>query len=206
MLAGKNGLARTSPTPGFTKLINFFTMNKTWRLVDLPGYGFAEGARKDSARFNQAVSHYLKRRTSLCLVFALIDAGLEPQEIDLDFVEWLARNAVPFVLIFTKTDKEPPAAVQANIAAFTARIAGWFEQLPAIFTCSAMLGQGRSELLGVIGATLDAIPAEPEPAPSAAPPPPPPEVEPPFSLKIRAGYARETSPREKKRSKDARPW
>ncbi len=160
LLAGKDGLARVSPTPGFTKLINIFTMNKTWRLVDLPGYGFAEGAKKDSARFNQAVSHYLKRRTNLCLVFALIDSELAPQEIDIEFVEWLARNTVPFVLVFTKTDKAPPATVQANIAAFTARIAGWFEQLPAIFTCSATAEQGRQELLGVIDEAMTAIQAE----------------------------------------------
>jgi GTP-binding protein len=160
MLAGEQGLARVSPTPGFTKLINLFTMNKTWRLVDLPGYGFAEGAKKNSARFNHAVSHYLKQRTNLCLVFALIDSGLEPQDLDLEFVEWLARNAIPFVLVFTKTDKVAPANVQANIAAFTARIAGWFEQLPAIFTCSATAQQGRQELLGVIGESVTAIQAE----------------------------------------------
>jgi len=160
MLAGKGILARVSPTPGFTKLINFFTMNKTWRLVDLPGYGFAEGAKKDSARFNKAVARYLKHRTNLCLVFALIDSGLEPQDIDLEFVEWLARNAVPFVLVFTKADKVTPATVQANIAAFTARIAGWFEQLPAIFTCSATTEQGRQELLGVIDQAMTAIQAE----------------------------------------------
>ena len=83
-------------------------MNKTWRLVDLPGYGFADGAKKDSARFNQAVARYLKHRPNLCCVFALIDSGLAPQEIDLEFVEWLARNAVPFVLVFTKTDRGTP--------------------------------------------------------------------------------------------------
>jgi GTP-binding protein len=160
LLAGKDGLARVSPTPGFTKLINIFTMNKTWRLVDLPGYGFAEGAKKDSARFNHAVSRYLRQRTNLCLVFALIDSGLEPQEMDLEFVEWLARNAVPFVLVFTKTDKVTPAMVQANIAAFKARISAWFEQLPAIFTCSATTQQGRRELLGVIDQSMAAIQAE----------------------------------------------
>ena len=159
-LAGKDGLARSSPTPGFTKLINIFTMNKTWRLVDLPGYGFAAGAKKDSSRFNHAVSQYLKQRTNLCMVFALIDSGLEPQEIDLEFVEWLARNAVPFVLVFTKTDKVTPAEVQANVAAFTARIAGWFEQLPAMFNCSATAAQGRQELLGVIDESMTAIEAE----------------------------------------------
>jgi GTP-binding protein len=204
MLAGKDGLARTSPTPGFTKLINFFTVNKTWRLVDLPGYGFAEGAKKDSARFNAAVSHYLKRRTSLCLVFALIDSGLEPQEMDVDFIEWLARNAVPFVLVFTKTDKELSTVVEANIAAFTARIAGWFEHLPAVFNCSATLGQGRGDLLGVIGATLAAIPAEPEPTLPTAPLAP--EIEPPFNMQVRAGNAREKIPMEKKNLKGARPW
>ena len=76
MLAGEQGLARVSPTPGFTKLINIFTMNKCWRLVDLPGYGFADGARKDRVKFNQAVFNYLKHRTNLCSVFALIESGL----------------------------------------------------------------------------------------------------------------------------------
>jgi GTP-binding protein len=160
LLAGADGLARVSPTPGFTKLINFFTVNRTWRLVDLPGYGFAEGAKKDSARFNKAVARYLKHRTNLCLVFALMDSGLAPQEMDLEFVEWLARNAVPFVLVFTKTDKETPPTVQANIAAFMESISAWFEQPPAYFTCSAAKAQGRPELLGVIDEALSAIQAE----------------------------------------------
>src|SRR5258707_15623277 len=102
MLAGERGLARVSTTPGFTKLINIFTINKCWRLVDLPGYGFSQGARKDRARFNQAVSDYLEHRTNLCLVFSLIESGLTPQKIDLEFVEWMVRHAVPFVLVFTK--------------------------------------------------------------------------------------------------------
>jgi GTP-binding protein len=204
MIAGRDGLARTSPTPGFTKLINFFTVNKTWRLVDLPGYGFAEGAKKDSARFNAAVSHYLKRRPNLCLVFALIDSGLEPQAMDVDFIEWLARNTVPFVLVFTKTDRGTPETVSANIAAFTARIAGWFEQLPEMFRCSSTTGNGRGELLKVIGATLDSMPAEPEPAP--VPVELPPEVEPPFSMQLRAGNKQEKTPLDKKRLKNARPW
>jgi len=112
MLAGEQGLARVSPTPGFTKLINLFTMNKCWRLVDLPGYGFAQGARKDRARFNQTVADYLENRTNLCLVFALIESGLAPQKIDLEFVEWLVRHAVPFVLVFTKTDKVTAVTAQ----------------------------------------------------------------------------------------------
>ncbi len=159
-LAGEVGLARVSPTPGFTKLINIFTMNKTWRLVDLPGYGFAEGSRKASRRFNNAVSEYLKNRTNLCHVFALIDSGLTPQEIDLEFLEWLTRNEIPFVLVFTKTDKNLPVDTEKNIAAFMAQISPWFVQPPAYFTCSAVSGQGRAALLGVIGETMDAIAAE----------------------------------------------
>lgn len=216
LLAGKDGLARVSPTPGFTKLINMFTMSRTWRLVDLPGYGFAEGSRKDRRRFNSAVFRYLKHRTNLCRVFALIDSGLTPQDIDIEFIEWLARNDVPFVLVFTKTDKILPAEVQANIAAFMARIAVWFVQPPAFFTCSAAAGQGRARLLGVIDEALTAIAAQsgqappdavasPEgtPAPAA---PLPPEIEPPFSLQVRAGSARETTARSKKQFKAARPW
>ena len=204
MLAGKDALARVSPVPGFTRLINIFTINKTWRLMDLPGYGFAQVARQDRALFNQAVNDYLTHRPNLCCVFALLDSGLAPQKIDLSFVEWLARHAVPFVLVFTKTDRGTPEAVQANIAAFTARIAGWFEKLPEIFRCSSTTGQGRSELLGVIAATLTASPAESEPAPPIAPLPP--EVELPFSMRVRAGTLREKDPREKKRLKSARPW
>ncbi|HEX7654054.1 MAG TPA: ribosome biogenesis GTP-binding protein YihA/YsxC, partial [Verrucomicrobiae bacterium] len=168
LLAGNEGLARVSPTPGFTKLINMFTINQTWRLVDLPGYGFAEGAKKDSARFNRAVTRYLEHRTNLCLVFTLIDSGLEPQEIDIDFVQWLASKAVPFVLVFTKTDKGSADKVQANMKAFMAAISPWFQQPPAVFTCSAEKLQGRQELLGVIEESLTAIAAEAKQKPSSA--------------------------------------
>ena len=156
MLSGKRDLARVSKTPGFTKMINVFTMNKTWRLVDLPGYGFAHVARADKAKFNQAVADYLQHRANLCCVFTLIDSSLPPQKLDLEFVEWLIDSSVPFVLVFTKTDTVKPAAVQANIAAFTERIAGWCETLPEIFTCSATTRQGRVELLGLIAETVAA--------------------------------------------------
>jgi GTP-binding protein len=157
MLAGEQGLARVSTTPGFTKLINLFTMNKCWRLVDLPGYGFAQGARKDRARFNQTVNDYLENRPNLCLVFALIESGLAPQAIDLEFAEWLVRHAVPFVFVFTKTDKVSAIVAQTNIAAFADRISAWFEKPPAVFTCSAATRQGRQELLGVIDEEITAI-------------------------------------------------
>jgi GTP-binding protein len=159
-IAGEPGMARVSPTPGFTKLINIFTINKCWRLVDLPGYGFAEGARKGRTQLNKAVVNYLEHRANLCLVFVLIESGLEPQEIDVNFVEWLVRHSVPFVLVFTKTDKVSTATIQANVATFTDRISAWFEKLPAVLTCSAVTGQGRRELLEVIDEQIQAINAE----------------------------------------------
>ena len=194
LLAGKEALARVSPTPGFTKLINMFTMNKCWRLVDLPGYGFAQVARKDSSKFNHAVIDYLEHRPNLCRVFALIEAGLPPQEIDVEFVEWLTRNAVPFVLVFTKTDKVLPAAAQANIAAFQERISAWFEKPPTVFTCSAQTGQGRQELLGVIDEAMRAIDADSGPATIA------PESSPALSANARARQNR------KRRPDLNRPW
>jgi GTP-binding protein len=209
MLAGKDGLARTSPTPGFTKLINMYTMNRTWRLVDLPGYGFAQVAREDRSAFNEAVADYLEHRPNLVCVFALIDSGLPPQKIDLEFVQWLAGNSIPFVLVFTKTDRGTPEAVQTNIEAFMAAIVAWFEKPPEMFRCSSTLGHGRSELLGVIGDALATIQAEPEVIEEK--PLPPREVEPPFSMKVRAGNAPEQKPHvktpaDKKRLKSHRPW
>ena len=204
-LAGVERLARVSPTPGFTKLINFFSMGKTWRLVDLPGYGYAEGSRKHVSQFNRAAAHYIKHRPNLCCTFLLIDSGLEPQPIDLEFVRWLASHALPFVIVFTKTDRGTPEFVAANIAAFKAQIAGWFEQLPEIYQCSSETGHGRTELLAVIGKIVDAGPAvSEEPATPSAPLPP--EIEPPFRIEVRAGNAREKDPLAKKKLKGARPW
>lgn len=194
LLAGKQGLARVSPTPGFTKLINFFTMSKTWRLVDLPGYGFAQVARKDKAKFNQAVAEYLQERPNLCCVFQLIDASLPPQEIDLEFVAWLINSSVPFVLVFTKTDRVNQATVQANIAAFTERISAWCERLPEIFTSSATERRGRQELLGVIEAAIADFQAQ---APAMELPAGPPEAGSPGSS---GRDARGT------KAKSRRPW
>jgi GTP-binding protein len=134
------------------------------------------------------VNDYLLNRPNLCLVFALIESGLTPQKMDLEFVEWLARHAVPFVLVFTKTDKVSAVAAQANIAAFTDRVAAWFEKLPAVFTCSAKTRQGRSELLGVIADEMTAINT------GASLVPAPPESSPNPSLKARVRQNRKVRP------------
>jgi GTP-binding protein len=202
MLAGKRELARVSPTPGFTKMINFFTMSKRWRLVDLPGYGYAHVAREDRAQFNEAVLDYLEHRKNLCCVFALIDSSLAPQKIDLEFVSWLTRHSLPFVLVFTKTDTITPPEVQANIKAFTDAISGWYEKLPEIFSCSASAKEGRRELLGMIEKSITASPgrveAEPEQPPPAATPLPEDQPAPGWPVRATAVH--------KKRLNRARPW
>jgi len=203
LLAGKERLARVSPTPGFTKLINFFTINKTWRLVDLPGYGYAEGSRKHVSQFNRAAANYIRHRPNLCCTFLLVDSSLEPQPLDLEIVQWLATHALQFVIVFTKTDRGTPETTAANIAAFKERIAGWFSKLPETFQCSAEAGHGRSELLGVIAKIVDAGPAPEAPSPDG--PPLPPEIEPPFRMEVRANNARKTA-FDKKKLKGARPW
>jgi GTP-binding protein len=203
MLAGKDGLARVSPTPGFTKLINIFTMNKTWRLVDLPGYGFAQVARKDSARFNTAVLEYLQHRKNLCCVFALIDSNLPPQKIDLEFVEWLTSHSLPFVLVFTKMDRVSRVKAQENIESFKGRIAAWYQKLPEIFTCSSATTDGRKELLDVIEQTISSTQisetAETEPPVSDAEP-----IE--EDQSPRGWTVRATSTKPPRRTKIKRPW
>jgi GTP-binding protein len=155
VLTGKKDLAKVSKVPGFTKLINFFTINNSWRLVDLPGYGFAHVARADKAKFNRAVNDYLANRGNLVCVFLLIDSTHPPQELDLEFIDWLSGESVPFVVVFTKTDKSKPEVVQKNIQLFKDSIADYFENLPEIFTISAVTRHGLPELLGVIDEGLE---------------------------------------------------
>ncbi|MEP6664299.1 MAG: ribosome biogenesis GTP-binding protein YihA/YsxC, partial [Verrucomicrobiota bacterium] len=153
-LTGRKDLAKVSKTPGHTKMINFFTINNRWRLVDLPGYGFAHVARANKEKFNHAVNDYLVNRENLMGVFVLIDSRHEPQKIDLEFVHWLGSKSVSIVLVFTKTDKSKPGRVQKNIELFKESILESFEELPEIFTCSSVTKSGLSELLEVIDAAL----------------------------------------------------
>jgi GTP-binding protein len=201
MLCGKRDLARVSPRPGFTRMINFFTMNKKWRLVDLPGYGFAEVAHEDRTRFNVAVLEYLKHRKNLWCVFALIDSTITPQAIDLEFVQWLTSNSLPFAFVFTKIDAVKPEQAQANIAAFTERVSGWYEKMPEILSCSATTGKGRAELLQMVEKFLAEVAAQ-----QAAPEPPKEPVileedVPPSGWPVFA-----TSGKAPKRGSRKRPW
>lgn len=146
LLAERRALAKVSDTPGKTKLLNFFRINNTWRLVDLPGYGFAHVSKDARADFNVASADYLETRTNLVRVFVLIDSRLPPQEIDLHFLNWLATTPARAVLIFTKIDKQP-SKVPANIATFKRALSEAGLAVPEILTCSSTTKKGRREIL-----------------------------------------------------------
>lgn len=148
LLTGQKKLARVSQTPGCTQLVNFFRINRDFRFVDLPGYGFAKVPKGGRAFFQQLVADYLLERPNLRCVFVLIDSRLEPQRIDLEFLAWLAETGRAFDLVFTKTDKLKPAKIEKNIAAFLEAIAPCH---PEFHRSSALDGTGRHEILRRIG-------------------------------------------------------
>ena len=154
LLVGRKALARVSGTPGHTQMINFFSINERWTLVDLPGYGYAEAAKKIRRTFEPMIAGYMTQRPNLARVFVLIDSRHTPQAIDLEFVGWLAGAAVPFSLVFTKADKVTPTKVRTNIALFQERMSEWCAALPEVFVTSASTGSGRAELLAFIGRGL----------------------------------------------------
>lgn len=155
MLVERRDLAKVSGTPGKTRLINYFIINGSWCLVDLPGYGYAKTTQVQRADFNEAVADYLEKRENLRCTFVLIDSNLPPQPIDLEFVRWLGNVGVPFVLVFTKADKQSSAGTGKNIAAFKKSLSAWWgEELPGTITCSAKTKDGRTEILDVIEESL----------------------------------------------------
>lgn len=150
LLTNQKGLAKVSATPGKTKLINFFLINGKWNLVDLPGYGYAKVSQRDRREFSKAIAGYLEHRPNLRGVFVLIDSRLSPQAIDLEFLHWTAERAVPFVLIFTKTDKLKPKALERNIATFLESLATVCEGTPEYLVSSSVTREGRKEILKLI--------------------------------------------------------
>jgi len=155
MLTRAKGLARVSATPGKTRLINFFTINNSWNLVDLPGYGYAKVGRKDRAKFSSAVADYLRNRPNLHCTFVLLDARLTPQQIDLEFIEWMVGCGLPLVLVFTKADKLSAAAAQANMDAFLSRLQEISTDPPIVLLSSSKLGKGRAEIFALIASALE---------------------------------------------------
>ncbi|AOS43215.1 putative GTP-binding protein EngB [Lacunisphaera limnophila] len=154
LLAEKRDLARVSDLPGKTRLMNFYCINKNWRLVDLPGYGYAHVSKADRADFNEAAADYIEGRENLRGVFVLIDSRLEPQPIDLAFVEWIIESGVPFAVVFTKTDKQSASQTQASVARFKAVALDDLDPPPPVFLTSSKTKAGRTELLRHIDALL----------------------------------------------------
>jgi GTP-binding protein len=154
LLANKSSLAKVSATPGKTRLLNFFLMNDTWSLVDLPGYGFAKTAKSEKFDFNEMVGDYIEQRENLRRVFVLIDSRHPPQRIDVDFIQWLGGTLVPFSLVFTKADKQSPTKTRTNIALFQEAIAPYLAVMPEALTSSAKTGAGRDAILRVITDSL----------------------------------------------------
>lgn len=163
MLTGRHALAKVSATPGKTKLLNFFLINNEWGLVDMPGYGYAAVGKERRADFGDMIAAFVSERPNLKRVFVLIDSRLEPQRIDLEFLQWLEGTAMPFALIFTKADKLGPVRLQANIEDYKKTLGTWRSVMPDILVSSAEKGTGRTDILHYIEAKLGEPdePAEP---------------------------------------------
>ena len=150
MLTNQRKLAMTSATPGKTLLINHFLINNEWYLVDLPGYGYAKRSKSQTEQLEHIISSYVLDRQQLTLLFVLIDSRHAPQKIDLEFIQWLGENGVPFSIIFTKADKLTKTALAGNIAAYKNRLLEEWEELPEIFITSSETAHGREEVLEYI--------------------------------------------------------
>ena len=156
MLTGIKGLAKVSGTPGKTRLINHFLINDSWYLVDLPGYGYARVSKSTRGEFSKIITDYVLKCEKLYLLFVLVDSRLEPQKIDLNFIDLLGNNGVPFGIIFTKADKLSQAQLNRNIANYKRTLAESWEELPPMFISSSEKGRGRDEILAFIEECLAA--------------------------------------------------
>lgn len=159
MLTGRRDLAKTSATPGKTLLINYFLVNDSWYVVDLPGYGYARLSKGQREKLDNMIRGYILGRPQMTNLFLLIDIRHAPQRIDMAFMEWLGENAIPFSIVFTKIDKVGRDAAKKLIEAYCEALQEQWEELPSIFVTSGKDGRGRSELLNYI-AELNNLPVE----------------------------------------------
>ena len=157
MLTRKHGLAMTSSTPGKTMLINHFLINNAWYIVDLPGYGYASRGKKQREQLQHMIERYILERFQMTNLFLLIDCRHAPLPIDLEFIEWLGENEVPFSIVFTKADKLSGGQLQQNVRAYLQKLSEQWEELPPYFITSAEKGTGRDELLDYIAQINDSL-------------------------------------------------
>lgn len=150
MLTNNKNLAKTSGRPGKTQLINHFKINNNWFLVDLPGYGYARVSKTTKKVFQKFITQYFEKRTQLVCAFVLIDIRHEPQKIDLEFMQWLGENMIPFCIIFTKSDKLKPAAIEQNVSNYMKILLETWEEVPQHFVTSSENKNGKEELLHYI--------------------------------------------------------
>ncbi|MBV1923544.1 MAG: ribosome biogenesis GTP-binding protein YihA/YsxC [Flavobacteriaceae bacterium] len=150
MLMQRKSLAKTSGRPGKTQLINHFLINKNWYLVDLPGYGYARVSKSSKKTFQKFITEYFAKRRQIVLAFVLIDCRHSPQPIDMEFMQWMGENQIPFSIIFTKADKLKPNALDRNIEAYTQKMLETWEEIPQYFITSSSKDLGRKELLNYI--------------------------------------------------------
>jgi GTP-binding protein len=153
LITGRKKLAKTSSRPGKTQLINHFLVNDNWYLVDLPGYGYAKVSKSVKHSFNKLITQYLQMRESLACLFLLIDSRHIPLSNDLEFINWLGENNIPFALCFTKTDKIKESQLDKNIKIYKNQLLDQWESLPQIFLTSFVSGVGKKEILGFIEET-----------------------------------------------------
>lgn len=154
MLTQHKGLAKVSATPGKTRLINHFTINDSWYLVDLPGYGYARTSKSTRGSFAKIITDYVFKCNKMHFLFVLVDSRLEPQRIDLEFIEQLGINGVPFGIIFTKADKLSKAQLTRSVSRYEQTLLEQWESLPPMFVSSSERGDGREEIVGYIETIL----------------------------------------------------
>lgn len=159
MLTKHKGLAMTSATPGKTMLINHFLVNDEWYIVDLPGYGYARRGKDSRDQLREIIENYILNRSQMTNLFVLVDSRHEPQKIDMEFIEWLGENGIPFSIVFTKTDKMGTEVAKKHIAVYCEKLLETWEELPPVFVTSSQTGRGREELLDYIS-QLNQLPLE----------------------------------------------
>ena len=162
MLVRQKGLAMTSSMPGKTTLINHFIVDDSWYIVDLPGYGYAQRGKSGREAIRKVIEDYILEREAMTCLFVLIDCRHEAQKIDLEFMEWLGENGIPFAIVFTKIDKIGPVVLREHVRAYKEKLLETWEELPPIFTTSAEKKIGREELLDYIGEITASLSAEEE--------------------------------------------
>lgn len=150
MLTNRKGLALTSSTPGKTMLINHFLINDEWYLVDLPGYGYARRGKEGREKLRILIEDYILERTEMTALFVLVDSRHSPQTIDLEFMEWLGENDIPFSIVFTKGDKQSASRLALNVSNYKEEMLKSWEELPPIFVTSSETAKGREEVLEYI--------------------------------------------------------